>query len=430
MIGLKLAIFGEIGIDWLVDSNGTIQSRWGGAGLYAAVAAARQEAEVEFLTLIGPELHKNVKSLWEYLGISFNTAQYNENYSFPRYMVTGFGNYQTKLSRPMNELKLNHQYYPPFLADVQGILIFPISHTIPISLCKEAFERGVPVFLDPKPNQESILDARAALPYTTFLLVNEQETILLAETDSLLKAIEWLRDTGPEYIIVKNGIRGCSIFKKGVLIEKIPAFKSAVLCSLGSGDVFGGVFATTFLESKDIKFSVELASCVAANFIENFEIETVIAKKAALKDVFQRGRLTSLASFDNTTQVYLAGPFFSDQELFWVNKISNALEGSGIKVLSPSRENGIIGQSEDWEQRRIIFEKDIDLLEKADLVVALLDHDDPGTNFEMGYAYNKEIPIIGLKTSMSPLNNMIVFCCNKICTSIDQLISEVFAYGK
>lgn len=39
MKGLTLGIYGEIGVDWLVDRNGFIQSRWGGAGLYAAVAA-------------------------------------------------------------------------------------------------------------------------------------------------------------------------------------------------------------------------------------------------------------------------------------------------------------------------------------------------------------------------------------------------------
>lgn len=426
-MGLKLAIFGEIGVDWLVDRNGSIQSRWGGAGLYAAVAAARQEAKVELLTLIGPELNRNIKSLWEYLGISFNEAQYYENYSFPRYMVTRFGNYQTKVSRPMSELKFNYQYCPQISADFQGILIFPIGHTIPIKLCREAFNRGIPVFLDPKPNHESILDAREALPYTTFLLANEQETLLLTETDNPSNAINKLRDTGPEYIVVKNGSRGCSIFKKGILVEQIPAFKSSVLCSLGSGDVFGGVLATTFMETKDIKFSAELASCVAANFIENFDIETVIPKKAALKDVLQRERIVWSNS---NLQIYLAGPFFSGQELFWVNQICDALESAGIKVLSPSRENGIIKQNETWEQRQTIFEQDIDLLEKADLVVAILDHDDPGTCFEMGYAYKKKIPIIGLKTSIFPLNNMITFGCNKICTSIEQLMSEVYSYGK
>lgn len=427
MKDLKLGIYGEIGVDWLVDRNGSIQSRWGGAGLYAAVAAARQEVEVELLTLIGPELNKNVKSIWEYLGVSFSKAHYLENYSFPRYMVTGFAYYQTKVSRPMSELKFNHQYCPQISDDVQGILIFPIGHTIPIKLCREAFERGVPVFLDPKPNQESIIDAREALPYTTVLLANEQEILLLTETDNRSNAITKLKDAGPQYIVVKNGMRGCSIFRQGILVEEIPAFKSSVLCSLGSGDVFGGVLAPTFLETRDLKFSTELASCVAANFIENFEIETVIPKKAALKDVLKRERIVWSNS---NLQIYLAGPFFSDQELFWVNQVCDILESAGISVLSPSRENGVIGQYENWEQRQIIFDQDLDLLEKANLVVAILDHDDPGTCFEMGYAYKKKIPIIGLKTSTFPLNNMITFGCHKICTSIEELMSEVSSYGK
>lgn len=424
---MNLTIYGEIGIDWLISHDASVTDRWGGAGLYAALAASRQEAEVEFFTLVGPELKKNTFSLWEHLGVSISSAQFNEDYSFPRYLVTGFRNYETKVSRPMSEVKFNHKYSPKVPTNSEGLLAFPIGHTIPIELCEEAFKRGIPVFLDPKPNRDSISDARKALPYTTILLANEEEILLLADEDERSNAIDKLKGMGPEYVVVKSGIRGCSIFHKGVLIAEIPAFISSVKYTLGSGDVFGGALATTFLRTKDIKYSVDLASCVAANFIENFEIEAVISRRAAQRDMLQRNRAKLPCDKIN---VYLAGPFFCAQELNWINQVCKMLEGAGINVLSPSRENGIIKPNEEFEGRQQVFRRDLELLEKADLLVAILDHDDTGTCFEIGYAFKKQVPVIGLKTSMAPLNNMIAFGCRKIYDSIEQLIQEIYTYGK
>lgn len=109
----------------------------------------------------------------------------------------------------------------------------------------------------------------------------------------------------------------------------------------------------------------------------------------------------------------------------WVNQICSILETIGFKVYSPSRENGVINNSTSFEERKAIFKDDISLLIKSDIVIALLDHDDPGTCFEIGYAFSMCKPIIGLKTSPFNLNNMILYGCNSICESIDHLISEV-----
>jgi len=130
------------------------------------------------------------------------------------------------------------------------------------------------------------------------------------------------------------------------------------------------------------------------------------------------------------TYIYLAGPFFSSQEILWVSQVCQSLETCGFKVLSPSRENGIIAVNTDLGTKKQIFSADIELLEKSDLVVALLDHNDTGTCFEIGYAFNKHIPIIGLRTSCEPMNNMIFSGCTAICDSIQQVISEVYKIAK
>lgn len=420
---MNLSVYGEIALDWFADYDSSVYYRWGGAGLYASIGAAKQGVNVDLLTLLGPELGKSSIALWKSFGISFQYADKIDSYSFPRYLITGYRNFEKKISRPMNEIKMDYNYIPEIPPNTNGILIFPIGHVIPLELCIKAVENKIPIFLDPKLNNESIKDARKALKYTSVLLANEEEIQLLAEEQTVDRAIQKLAFLGPQYIIIKKGIKGCTIVREGKDSIDISAFKSNAICTVGSGDVFGGAFAATFLETNDILYSVELASSVVANFVEHFEIGNCISKEIAIRDMKKRERLNVTAIDDIV--IYLAGPFFSQQEVIWVNYIYNKLQSFGLKVLSPSLENGIINESTDEKQKKNIFINDIKLLEQANIVVALLDHNDPGTCYEIGYAYKKGIPVIGLKTDNSPINNMIVHSCDIICNTLDELIVEV-----
>lgn len=432
MINIKLCIYGEIGIDILVDYNNNIMSRWGGAGLYAALAAAKQKIEVEMLTVIGPEVNEYALSLWNKLGISFNLVKNLDNYCVPRYLVTGFKNYEKKVSRPMIGIQTGINYEPKLPEECSGLLIFPIDHSFPERLCQEAYERNIPIFIDPKPNTKSIESAKRILKYASVVLVNEEEALLLSGEQDINNTEKILKGIGTDYCIIKRGVKGCSVISERYnYSENIPAFISNVVCSLGSGDVFGGVLASLFLLNRDISYCARIASCVAANFIEQYETESIISTTAAEYDIKVRP-LKEISNF-NKKKIYLAGPFFCNQEVDWVNYICTILENVGFTVLSPSRENGIISERYSEQQKKEIFLLDIELLEKSDLVVAILDHDDPGTFFEIGYAFKMNKKIVGLKTGNSNLqsmNNMITYGCSSICDSIDKLVEEVCKNAK
>ncbi|MNO91577.1 2'-deoxynucleoside 5'-phosphate N-hydrolase 1 [compost metagenome] len=169
---------------------------------------------------------------------------------------------------------------------------------------------------------------------------------------------------------------------------------------------------------------MKIGNCVAANFIESFAIETVIDKAGVEKDIHFREKF--IVNDDSPKKIYLAGPFFSSQEIQWVEHITDRLEDARFTVLSPSRENGFISKDTSFEQKRSIFHLDIDLLNSSDVVVALLDHDDPGTCFEVGYAFEKGIPVYGFKTSQTDLNNMIQFGCIQIIEDIEELIRVLY----
>lgn len=422
---MLINIYGEISLDWLVEDASKIDERWGGAGLYAAITAARQGVITNLLTVFGPELPDYAKGNWRDLGVSLEFAKSSSAISLPKYIVTGFGQYCRKRSRPLTTVKLDISYDPGLPPGSDALLVFPINHSFPVGLLAEARKQNVPVFLDPKPNQLSINDARGLISFADCLLINEEEAQKLTRKQNIVDAICALKQMDIQQIIVKQGIRGCHIIA-GEQEYRIPAFSSKAECTLGSGDVFAGAFVTEYIKTRDIVFSAKLACCVAANFIEQRETEAVISTDAAKYDMRIRTQI-NLPDI-NGQSIYLAGPFFCQQELSWVNSVCFALEDAGFRVQSPSRENGIITDSTTQEGRREIFLRDIALLEQSDLVVALFDHDDPGTHFEVGYALRMGKTVFALKTSRDPLNNMLQFGCKSISNSLERLIEELYEH--
>lgn len=95
-------------------------------------------------------------------------------------------------------------------------------------------------------------------------------------------------------------------------------------------------------------------------------------------------------------RVYLAAPFFSDDQINKVKLLENALDKnetvesyfSPRKVQNP---NGLELFTKDWAID--VMENDIKEVEKADIVVAIVDFDgvdtDSGTAYELGYAIAK-----------------------------------------
>ncbi len=125
--------------------------------------------------------------------------------------------------------------------------------------------------------------------------------------------------------------------------------------------------------------------------------------------------------------IYVAGPLFNSHERWYLERITETLEGASYRTFLPHRDAGLVkpGSSED---RLRIFTVDIDALNAADLIVALLtgaDHDS-GTSAELGYMYALGKPCFGINDDKrGALNNIIWGICGKgkrIARSIDELL--------
>jgi len=92
--------------------------------------------------------------------------------------------------------------------------------------------------------------------------------------------------------------------------------------------------------------------------------------------------------------IYLAGPLFTAAERQFNEALAQYIEQAGFAVYLPQKECLGITKAND------IFHRCIKGLDNAWCVVAVLDGPDAdsGTCFEVGYAYAKGIPVIGVRT--------------------------------
>jgi nucleoside 2-deoxyribosyltransferase len=91
-------------------------------------------------------------------------------------------------------------------------------------------------------------------------------------------------------------------------------------------------------------------------------------------------------------RLYFAAPLFTSPERSWNAGVAAALRAAGHEVFLPQ-------ENEPGKDAAGIFATDVDGIDWADGVVAIMDGPDPdsGTSWEVGYAFRKK-PIVLVRT--------------------------------
>lgn len=129
-------------------------------------------------------------------------------------------------------------------------------------------------------------------------------------------------------------------------------------------------------------------------------------------------------------KIYIAGKIHTEYELEILEKIDKLCKSLGFSTFLPHRDVGIAKGIEDIDK---IFKGDItNGFKDVKLVIASLDglHIGAGTAWELGYAYAKGIPTIGLKTDEKKEDALeylssIILASTPIVSSFEQLKKEL-----
>jgi nucleoside 2-deoxyribosyltransferase len=126
------------------------------------------------------------------------------------------------------------------------------------------------------------------------------------------------------------------------------------------------------------------------------------------------------------TQIYLAGPLFTQGEQDFNVSLAERLSASDYQVFLPQQEcTGCEGED--------IYKTCLTGLRAAAIVVAILDgaDADSGTCWECGYAASRDIPIVAVRTDFrisgdtGGFNAMLYYSAAKIVSGTDRLFDRV-----
>ncbi|QMU07508.1 nucleoside 2-deoxyribosyltransferase [Levilactobacillus suantsaii] len=132
------------------------------------------------------------------------------------------------------------------------------------------------------------------------------------------------------------------------------------------------------------------------------------------------------------TNIYLAGPFFDDEQLERIGRAEKALAANPKvgRVFSPrlNELRDVTMGTPEWCDRT--FKMDIDQIDQADVVVALADfvddQVDSGTAFEIGYAFHSQTPIVLLHEKDNNVNLMLAQGAQSYLTQAEDLATYDF----
>ena len=210
--------------------------------------------------------------------------------------------------------------------------------------------------------------------------------MLTGEQDVDKGARALLERRAVKLVLVKSGALGARLYS-GAKVEYIPAHSTEHVWPIGSGDVFAAVFACYWGDRQcDPKEAAMWASRAAAVYCDTRQLplqaSDVEKQSSRLAELQPRRR-------PSESRIYIAGPFFTMAQLWFVNEIRRILQSSSYGVFSPYHDVGL-GDAND------VVEPDILGIEGCDAMFAICDGVDTGTFFEVGYATKAGIPVVAL----------------------------------
>lgn len=262
-------------------------------------------------------------------------------------------------------------------------------------------------------------------------IANLQEMLEATNRSRYKDALSEQPAAGFDTAIIKCGRWG-TIVVGGTVVSLVPAFLAKTRSVIGSGDTFAGAFGARLAETGDIPAAAHTGAAAASLVIErqsNAPPRGLSAAIAAVKRDRAR-RFVNPVTLEKVV-IYLAGPWFSAAESMLVSELESALGNLGMTVVSPRRDIGELSPGAATAEILAIGQRDFQAIDSCDLMVALLDGDDPGTLIEVGYAARAKTPIVALASRPDAVPQpMRVAAGVVVAKTVNGLLSEVTAWAR
>jgi sugar/nucleoside kinase (ribokinase family)/nucleoside 2-deoxyribosyltransferase len=257
-------------------------------------------------------------------------------------------------------------------------------------------------------------------------VANAEEMRVVANRGTYREALAEQPAAGFDAALIKCGRWGTLALDTD-RIDFVPAFPVEAVSVIGSGDCFGGAVAARLAAGDSLGEAATVGAAAASLFVERAGNALPATLPEAVREVLDtRPRSAVNPAALERVVAYLAGPWFTVAETLLVDELEAVLENMGMTVISPRRDIGELPADPSPEEVLRTGQRDYEAIDDCDLLVAVLDGDDPGTLMEVGYAAKAAKPIIGLSSRTGGRVQPMREAANvRVAKTIPELIHEV-----
>ncbi len=236
----------------------------GGKGLNQAVASARAGAATTFLGALGNDDHgSELFATMADAGIDSTLVRHVAADTGQAFIVVADNAENTIIVASGANAELA-SLTPAEREVVEAAEVLLMQLELPLEVVMEAAlaaqAAGTIVMLNAAPARQIPDKLISALDY---LIVNEHEACLMAETDDLAEASRRLASR-VEYLIVTLGRDGSALYHRGDEAARVPARDVVAIDTTGAGDTFCGAFAAAISEGRNLRDAAAFATAAAA----------------------------------------------------------------------------------------------------------------------------------------------------------------------
>lgn len=239
----------------------------GGKGSNAAIACARQGAQVAVIARIGnDDFGRMALNLWAQEGIDATHVEIvdGEPSGVAQILVYDDGDNSIAVA-PGAGAGMGARHAQEAARLLRSARVVMSSCEVPLEATQAAFEiareGGAITLLNPAPAKQLPI---ALLQATDVLTPNERELHALTSVSEIDVAARLLLSCGPRAVLVTLGARGCALYRNGTVPLQWASHAMRVADTIGAGDTFTGTLAMGLARGGTIERAARWANAAAA----------------------------------------------------------------------------------------------------------------------------------------------------------------------
>jgi nucleoside 2-deoxyribosyltransferase len=211
----------------------------------------------------------------------------------------------------------------------------------------------------------------------------------------------------------------------------IPSQNQEVVHSVGVGDVYD-VANLTLAKSMPFVNSLYYASWIAAEYAtttypDDFKKMVKRCISIPIDNIIKMGGCSLPWEIREDCHIYIAAPDFDHINSKPIDYLVSCLMYHNFQPHRPIKENGQMKNEDSLAQKNEFYSKDMELLNRCHVLIAVLLYNDPGTLVEIGIASERKMPVILYDPYNIATNCMLTQSSDIVTSDMDTIISTVFS---